>query len=151
MMRLYLLDTSVVLALVRGKELGHRIDETYKLSSRPMRPLTCSVSQGELWALAEANAWEETRRRALAEMLESLVMVDPGNPGVVDAYVTLYMVCRRHPQGSRVNMGENDLWIAAAARAAGATLLTLDRDFAHFPAEAVEVVYIDPASKRTAR
>lgn len=147
MMKLYLLDTSVVLALVRGKELGHRIARTYQLSSQPMRPLLCSVSQGELWALAEANGWEEARRRALAEMLASLVIVDPGNPMVVDAYVALYMVCRRHPRGSRVNMGENDLWIAAAARAAGTTLLTLDRDFEHIPREAVDVVYIDPASK----
>ena len=41
--RLFLLDTSVVVALVRGKALGQRIDATYGLRAAPLRPLWCHV------------------------------------------------------------------------------------------------------------
>jgi predicted nucleic acid-binding protein len=47
-------------------------------------------------------------------------------------------------------MGKNDLWIAAAAKVARATLLTTDDDFAHLAAEQVAVEVIDPAVVRKA-
>lgn len=51
-----------------------------------------------------------------------------------------------HPDGAR-NMGKNDLWIAACAKAAGATLLTTDKDFSHLSAQLLEVEYVDPLSR----
>lgn len=35
------------------------------------------------------------------------------------------------PLGKSITMGKNDLWIAATAKVAGATLLTIDSDFDH--------------------
>jgi tRNA(fMet)-specific endonuclease VapC len=43
-----------------------------------------------------------------------------------------------------VNMQKNDLWIAAAARASDAILLTTDRDFDHLPLALVKHEFIDP-------
>jgi tRNA(fMet)-specific endonuclease VapC len=42
-------------------------------------------------------------------------------------------------------MGKNDLWIAACAQAAGATLLTTDNDFSHLIPEYLDGEVIDPA------
>ena len=61
----------------------------------------------------------------------------------IDAYVELDLVSQAHPEGAR-NMGKNELWVAASARAAGATLLTTDRDFDHLIPERLSGVVIDP-------
>ena len=52
---LHLLDTSVLLALIRGKELGRSIDERFLLSAAPLRSLVCIVSHAELGVLARRN------------------------------------------------------------------------------------------------
>ena len=43
-------------------------------------------------------------------------------------------------------MGKNDLWIAATASAATATLLTTDKDFNHLPSSLLTCQWIDPAN-----
>lgn len=135
--RLYLLDTSVVFALVRGKELGQSIDAMFGLSRIQVRPLVSIVTHGEIWVLAHRNRWGEAKREALRSALENLVTVDIHPPAVIEAYVEADLRSQDHPEGSR-NMGKNDLWIAACARAAGAHLLTNDQDFAHLFPDFVE-------------
>jgi len=46
-------------------------------------------------------------------------------------------------------MGKNDLWIAACAKAAGATLLTTDNDFTHLIPDHLDGEVIDPAVARS--
>jgi predicted nuclease of predicted toxin-antitoxin system len=79
-------------------------------------------------------------------MLDSLVPVQLDHPGIIDAYVHLDLCSHGHSQGAR-NMGKNDLWIAAAAHASGATLLTTDQDFAHLIPGEIEGVIIDPKAR----
>src|SRR6266545_7828233 len=128
--RLYLLDTNVVLALVRGQALGASIDETYKLSRAKQRPLVCIVTHGEVRVLAHRNGWGGKKMQTLQHALDQLVTVDIHHPAVIDAYVSLDLVSQSHREGSK-NMGKNDLWIAAVTKAAGAVLLTTDNDFSH--------------------
>jgi len=144
---LYLLDTNVLLALIRGSELGRRIDARYKLTKTPFRPLACIVSHGEIRALAEANGWSERKRQALSEMLANVTTVDISDEQVIDAYVDVYMAYRRHPKGDQTNAGENDFWIAAAARATKATLLTTDKHFKVVIPRLVSGDVIDPKGK----
>jgi hypothetical protein len=60
----YVLDTGVLLNLVRGKELGSRIDREFGLS-RAMRLHTISiVTHGELKVLAERHEWGAEKRSA---------------------------------------------------------------------------------------
>ena len=127
-----LLDTSVLLPLLRGGEFGRRIDRDFGLRSSAVRPLISIVTHGEIAVLAARNGWGDKRREVLANMLNELVTVDIGHPDVIDAYVAVDLHSQAHPEGAR-NMGKNDLWIAACAKAAGATLLTTDNDFAHLP------------------
>lgn len=127
---LYLLDTGVLLALVRGNTLGAQLDERFGLRATRQRPLICVVTHGEIRVLAHRNNWGGARQAAPTHALKEFVTVDINHSAVIDAYVDVEMASTARPEGAR-NMGKNDVWIAAAAKAAGATLLTLDSDFAH--------------------
>ena len=94
--------------------------------------------------LAQRNGWGKAKLEALVNALDNLVVVDINHPSVVNAYVRLDLVSQSHPDGAR-NMGKNDLWIAACAKAAGATLLTTDNDFSHLIPDHLAGEVIDPA------
>jgi tRNA(fMet)-specific endonuclease VapC len=143
----YLLDTSVLLPLIRGKELGRYIDATYKLSSQPGRHLICSVTHGEILALAAVNRWGSEKRGALQRMLESLVTVDIYDDDVIACYVEMVTASRNYAKGSRENVGQNDLWIAAVTKASGSVLLTADKDFDHLHPAHIQRIYIDQKSR----
>lgn len=53
------LDTSAILHIVRGKELGQRIEKSCELWNRSTRPLIAIVSHGEatLHILAAKSVW----------------------------------------------------------------------------------------------
>ena len=140
---LYLLDTNILLALIRGKELGERIETSYHLEEQLYRPLVSVVSHGEIWVLAKYKEWPRQKQDALGKMLASLVTVDITND-VIDAYVDIDLFSRKLKPA--VTMQKNDVWIAAAAKATGAILLTTDTDFDHLPLELVKHEYIDPRS-----
>ena len=52
----YLLDTNVLLMLVRGGPRGAALDERFGLRSARLRPLVCIVTHGEVRALAQRNS-----------------------------------------------------------------------------------------------
>ena len=141
----YLLDTTILLHLIRGKATGIYIDATYQLQKQIYTPLVCIVTHGEIWSLARENGWGEKKRRALEVMLSNLVTVDISPDPVIEAYVDVEDVSRRVPVGA-VTMGKNDLWIAAVAKVTGATLLTCDRDFDHLHPGQITRIYVDPNS-----
>lgn len=143
--RLYLLDTNVVLALVRGKALGVHIDTRFSLSTSKRRPAISIVTHGEVRVLASRHHWSEPKLAALQSALDALVTIDVNVAEVIDAYVAIDVHSQQHPDEAR-NMGKNDLWIAACAKASGATLLTTDKDFNHLSPGLLSVEYIDPGS-----
>jgi len=51
--------------------------------------------------------------------------------------------CRKAKGGARI-LSKNDMWIAATAKAAGATLLTTDKDFLILHPRPCLVQYVDP-------
>jgi predicted nucleic acid-binding protein len=74
-------------------------------------------------------------------MLDNLITVDLTKE-VIQAYVEIDLFSRRRKPA--VTMQKNDVWIAAAAKATGAVLLTTDTDFNHLPLELIKHEYIDP-------
>lgn len=139
----YLLDTGVLLLLVRGGPTAQALDDRFELRASAFRPLMCSVSIGELWALAEMNDYGDEKRRAVQNAIDNTVVVDIHDPVVVACYVEAYKALRGLPSGSRTNIGHNDMWIAATARAADATLLTTDTDFDPLHPDVVRRVLIE--------
>lgn len=118
------LDTNVLIHWIRQNDTGIQLRDKYRLHERTDRPMYSTVVEGELKALAKCWKWGARRLAELDEILAELVRVDAGLPDVVTAYAEIYAADR--DGGHRT--GENDMWIAATTKAAGAVLLTCDKD-----------------------
>lgn len=146
--RLFLLDTNIVLTLVRGNALATFVDGKFGLRASKVRPMISVVTHGEVRVLAARNGWGDRKLSALQNALDNLVTVDINHSDVLDAYVEIDLFSQSHPDGAR-NMGKNDLWIAACTKASGATLLTTDKDFDHLASGLLSLEYVDPASAKS--
>jgi tRNA(fMet)-specific endonuclease VapC len=138
-----LLDTNILLALVRDKDLGKRISSQFNLKGAVHRPLISIVTVGEILALADQFDFGEGKREFLNKVLATLVILDINHESVLDAYVEVDRACRKAKGGARI-LSKNDLWIAATTKAAGAVLVTTDKDFLFLHPEPCPVHYIDP-------
>jgi hypothetical protein len=67
-----LLDTNIVLALARGRDLGQWIRVHYPIEAAPVAPLVSVVTVGEMLSLARQFRWGEGRVRALHHLLDGL-------------------------------------------------------------------------------
>ena len=141
--RIYLLDTSVILHLVRGNSLGEHLANTFALRDLVYRPFVSVVSHGELRVMADRNSWGAKKLDALEHALNNLVTLDLNDRAIIDGYVEVSRVSRSVSGGAR-NLSDNDLWIAACAKAAGAVLLTTDKDFLHLNPHCCAVHWEDP-------
>ena len=139
----YVLDTSVLLNLIRGQDLGLSIDRAFGLSAAFHRHIISIVSHGELRVLASRNEWGNKKLRALMLALRELVTVNVDNSPMVEAYVRVEETCRNAHGGER-KMGQNDMWIAATAIHAGLPLITTDKDFNHLDGRLIQVHWVDP-------
>ena len=137
----YLLDTNVVLQLLRGKGLGTYLASTFGLLDTVNRPLVSVVTHGELWLIADRNNWGTEKRAALQSALDNLVTIDLNDRAVLQAYVEVQRFSRLVAR----ELKANDAWIVACAKAADAMLLTTDGDFKHLKLPDWPVLYVDPA------
>ena len=147
--RLFLLDTSVLLNIVRGNELGKFIRQTYDLLNPATRPLISIVSHGELWSMAERRNWQKNKRHAVEQILEEVVTIDLNAGEIITAYVEVDKLSQAVAKGART-LSKNDVWIAATAKASNAALLTTDQDFLFLHPDYLFVEYIDPGSRLAA-
>lgn len=146
MIRSYCLDTTIILLLLRGRELGKSIDQTFGLSAAPYLHTISIVTHGELRVLCDRNGWERAKKLALDKALLEFVTVDIAGSQIVEAYRRVEEANVAIPAGSQ-NMGKNDVWIAATAIVAGLPVLTTDKDFNHLNGNLLDVHYVDPQSK----
>ena len=137
---LILLDTNVLLQLVRGNEIGKRIDANYQLRARLERPLISVITVGEAMALAKKFKWAEQKAGELQKLLGELVIVDINHASVLSQYAEIsgYLESIGQP------IGQNDMWIAATAAAANAWLLTTDKDFDRLTPNYIKREYVNP-------
>ncbi len=140
-----LLDTSVVMHLIRGNEVGQRMDREFQLASRADRPLLCVVSVGEALVLARIWGWPNDKIARLRELMAHLVIVDVRSEPVLGAYADIAHFAKTGGLG----IGDNDCWIGAAAAATDSLLITNDRDFDPLESHLLRRVYVDPAPARS--
>lgn len=141
---LYLLDTNILLHLVRQDALARWVEATYAFIGRGVSPLTTIISEGEMRSLALQFRWGPARVARLDTLLARALSVPLDFTGVIDAYARIDAHCRR----LGTPLGENDTWIAATAHATGARLLTTDRDFDHLDPAFLTRDWIDPDRDR---
>jgi len=136
---LILLDTNIVLYLLRGKAAGQWIKQNYQLDTRMERPLVSMISVGEILAIAERQNYGPKKRVKLHSLLENLVVVEIKFP-IAQEYARIQAIL----QGQGTPIGENDTWIAATAAATASSLLTSDHHFEKLPPGLINVEIIDP-------
>jgi len=136
---LILLDTNIVLYLLRGKAAGQWIKQNYQLDTRTERPLVSMISVGEILAIAERQNYGPKKRVKLHSLLENLVVVEIKFP-IAQEYARIQAIL----QGQGTPIGENDTWIAATAAATASSLLTSDHHFEKLSPGLINVEIIDP-------
>lgn len=153
-MNRYILDTGLLVGYARGADFAKQCHNTYDLSNPQHLVFTSIVSKGEILALAEKNNWGGRKRELFSEKLREFPSVDIKTDEVVEAYAQIKSWTEGSPPPSAPHfppppkpakkMGQNDMWIAATAIAACATLITIDKDFDHLDeAGILKRVYID--------
>ena len=140
----YLLDTNVLLHWLRGSSVCTTIDGQYGLTTSVFRPLVCEVTLGEIEAFAMSSKWGDARRQKLSEVRKKLVVIDLTDERIYRAFAEYSTLAKNN--GFAIFHDKNDLWIAAAAKVSGATVLTTDakgfkplRDGKH-----LDAVVLDP-------
>ena len=140
-MPLYLLDTNILVHLVRRDALGQEILANYALLTIEPKPLISVVTDGELRSLTYQFGWGEQR------VDQALFLLDYFGRVPIDTLEQLhtYAVIDAQSRRGGIKMGKNDVWIAAAAHVTGATLLTTDKDFEHLPVDLLRQIQIAPS------
>jgi predicted nucleic acid-binding protein len=139
----YLLDTNILVHYIRDSEVWrHIVTEHQPLTVTPT-PLYCVISEGELRSLAGQWNWGPRKRDQIEFCLSFFQPQSIAHPGVMQVYAAIDADCKR----SGHKMGDNDVWIAATAAVAGATLLTCDRDFDRTAPQFVAREWIDPDTR----
>jgi predicted nucleic acid-binding protein len=120
-----LLDTSVLIDVIRGRAAAERVRELR--TSEKMPPLACAINVEELWTGARRN--EEEQLRALVSALR-IVPLGEREGELAGSW-------RRDFAARGVTLSQADCLIAAAAAGAGARLATGNPK--HFPVPGLEV------------
>ena len=144
----YLLDTNILLIYLRNHPAISIIENQHRPFNLPNIPLISVVTVGEIKSLALRNGWGKRRLTALTEFLDELVIADINSEDVIERYSEIDAFSQGKLPGkplgqSARNMGKNDLWIAATASVAGASLMTTDSDFDHLESNFLELIKIE--------
>jgi tRNA(fMet)-specific endonuclease VapC len=138
----WLVDTSIVVHVLRATPLGRHIVAAHQLRARPDAAMVSIVTVGELLSLTRQLGWGEKRVALMKELLGEMVVVDINSQPVLDAYAEIDAWCRQNGR----NLGKNDVWIAATAAVTRAALVTADKDFVALHDHFMRVLYFDPAA-----
>ncbi len=130
---LYLLDTNVISGLMRKRpEIRRRLS-----SLGPSHDIvTCPIVRGEI--LFGIEKLPEGRRRQELAGLATSVLADIPCESVPEAAGDAYSQIKATRKRQGLTLDENDLWVAATAKALGAVLVSNDGDFARIDGLAVE-------------
>jgi tRNA(fMet)-specific endonuclease VapC len=83
------LDTNILVHLLRGKQAAQVIEHVYGISRRTPRAIISVVTKGELKALAYKLEWGADKRETLSAMLTALPAADISHGSTSDAYAAI--------------------------------------------------------------
>ena len=127
----YMLDTNICIYL-RRRRPPHVVRRFAELKKG--EAVISAITYGELRYGAEKNAARESLIASLSELI-ALIPVEPMHASAGEAYGSIRAALERRGE----TIGNNDLWIAAHARAAGLTLVTNnEREFKRVPGLQIE-------------
>lgn len=129
-MSLYLLDTNILIAAIKGRSPLREKLENVDAASLLISPIVL----GELLTGVEKSRYKSANRKRLLDVLSGLRMIEI-EPEVAARYGQI----RAALESAGTPIGANDLWIAAHALELGAVVVTdNEREFRRVPGLAVE-------------
>lgn len=144
-MRRYILDTGILVHYARGSALYKQIEQDERLTAPDCIIMVSVATVGEILSFGIQNNWGQHKLQTIQTLLSKLIVIDISSVDVdlMNAYATIDAYSKNklpgNSFGSSVTMGKNDLWIAATAKVANATLLTIDSDFDHLNNSFIQV------------
>ncbi|TGP21380.1 MULTISPECIES: PIN domain-containing protein [unclassified Mesorhizobium] len=130
MASLYLLDTNILIAAMKGRPEVRKRLEAQQISAIRLS----AIVMGELEFGAEKSAYGDRNRARLATLTQRLPLV-----GIDQDTIRHYAKIRAFLERHGTPIGANDTWIAAQALAINAVLVTdNEREFFRVPGLVVE-------------
>jgi tRNA(fMet)-specific endonuclease VapC len=114
---LLLLDTNIVIHLIRDNEIGQRVDAAFHIRHRPDRPLISIVTIGECLSLARQFKWGPQKVTALEALLREFVVVPIDSRPVLDRFAEIHSWTKSIGR----TIGHNDLLDRCHRRGDGRT------------------------------
>lgn len=151
-MKLLLLDTCIILHILRADDRGKKSIDIIETMGDDVIIVVSVVTKAELESLKIQNGWGQARTQKLDAFLENAIYVDivSSDNKLLQSYTSIDSYSRRKmpdsignllPKGA-IQMGKNDLWIAATAHSLNIPLLTADNDFDHLNSTFLKVVKV---------
>lgn len=137
----YLLDTNILLHLIRDSPLCRKIVDTYELTEDLTNCAICVVTVGEIYAIARRRNWGKQKIDTMHTLLSHVEWIGIDYDNVFEAYAEVDYV------STSQQMGKNDMWIAAVAKVTGFTLLTTDKAFNPLYGKLISGYWIDPNTR----
>jgi tRNA(fMet)-specific endonuclease VapC len=131
-----LVDTNIIIHLIRNDQTGEAIDRKFNLSSQLSQVAISIVTVGELYSFALQREWGKNKIVTLEKMLSLMLIIEINSPEIISKYAEIDSYSQNRlkdkpmPTSAR-KMGKNDVWIAASAAVLNVPLLTTDADFSH--------------------
>lgn len=147
MQKKYVLDSNVLIHIVRQSEIWNNIDTEFDPFGN--NPYISFATVAETTSFAEQNKWGAEKMAVLSGLFRSFRTVQSSKE-LITHYVEIDLFSQgKHPtlklpeNMSARNMGKNDIWIAATTKLIeGAELITTDRDFEHLDGVWFDVNYV---------
>ncbi len=150
-----LLDTGMLVGLMREAPWALKADSDLGLSAPETLAFTSAVCRGELLALAEKRGWGAGKREQMETVLDRFPTIGINRASILSAYALIDAWTHGKmvdspggvpPPKPAVPMKQNDLWIAATAHASQAVLVSIDKDFSHLGGVWFEFIFVSQAS-----
>lgn len=136
----YLLDTNILVHLIRGRGMAAHLQARYGLNTILADPVVSVISCGEVLSFARQRGWGKGLLSRMQHILDQFEPLDINHPAIIEAYADIDATS--HSLGYK--MGKNDVWLAATAQVLRLPFLTTDKDFNHLNGSSLDVVWVDP-------
>lgn len=153
-MKLYLLDTNILVGYVRGSEYARYVEKKFNLFDPDNISVISIISVAEIKSLAYKFAWGKKKEEVMNDLLKTIPIVKINSDKIIETYAEIDAYNRlkhptiKNPLGASTRLiQQNDIWIAATAHTINATLISTDNDFSHLDNIFINFVYIDQSLK----
>lgn len=156
-MKKFVLDTCILVHFLTKNSVSEQIEADLQITASDCIPIISSVTKGELLSFAKQRNWGANKQEMLNMLLNNTIIVDIAakDKDLMDTYAFIDAFSKRKianevgelMQNSAIQMGKNDLWIAATAKVLQVPLVTTDKDFIHLKDSVIDVRYYPIESK----